>query len=186
MFDRRLVQYPALSIFIAVAAGCQSGDTAKVLDTGDQPKPAQQKVTEAELRGFCPRVTLRDGTAYFNTYARGGQDDPTKVVYQASISDVSRACTTTDGLLTMKVAVAGRVVPGPAFAAGTIDMPIRIVAVHGSEVLYSQIHHYKVNISDPTAATQFIFSDPDVSFALPADRAVQVYAGYDEGPKKRN
>ena len=79
LFDRRLVQYPALSIFIAVAAGCQSGDTAKVLDTGDQPKPAQQKVTEAELRGFCPRVTLRDGTAYFNILPPKKKAPPVKV-----------------------------------------------------------------------------------------------------------
>ena len=185
LLDPRILLLPAVSVFILAVSGCQSGDSSKALDVADQSKPAEQKVTEAELRGFCPRVTLRDGTSFFNTYAKGAQDDPTKVVYQASLSDVSRSCLTTDGTLTMKVAVAGRVVPGPAFATGTITMPIRVVAMRGDEVLYSQLHKYQVSISDPSAATQFVFSDPNVSFVLPPDRAVQVYAGFDEGPAKK-
>ena len=93
--DRRVPLFPALSFFILAAAGCQSGDTAKTLDSAVQAQPAAQakaeeKVSEAELRGYCPRVTLRDGTAFFNSYQKGGQDDPAKVVYQASISDVSQ------------------------------------------------------------------------------------------------
>jgi hypothetical protein len=189
--DPRFLLFPALSVFMLAVAGCQSGDTAKTLDTAGQTqpageaKPAEPKVTEAELRGYCPRVTLRDGTAYFNTYAKGGQDDPTKVVYQASISDVSRSCVTADGSMTMKVAVAGRIVPGPAFSPGTITMPIRVVVSHGDEVLYSQLHQHQVSVSDPTAATQFLFNDPNVSFVLPADRRVAVFAGYDEGPARK-
>lgn len=173
------------------AAGCQSGDTSRTLDTAgqtqpaEQAKPAEPKVTEAELRGYCPRVTLRDGTAFFNTYARGGQDDPTKVIYQASISDVSRSCATSGDTMTMKVAVAGRVVPGPAFSPGTITMPIRVVVTHGDEVLYSQLHKHQVSVADPSAATQFLFNDPNVSFVLPADRRVEVFAGYDEGPQRK-
>jgi hypothetical protein len=189
--DPRILLFPAFSLFILAAAGCQSGESAKTLDaTGqvqpaEQAKPSQEKVTEAELRGYCPKVTLRDGTTFFNTYAKGGQDDPTKVVYQASISDVSRSCAATDGAMTMKVAVAGRVVPGPAFSPGTITMPIRVVVTHGDEVLYSQLHQHQVNVADASAAVQFLFNDPNVSFVLPADRRVAVFAGYDEGPTKK-
>src|SRR5690349_10864301 len=131
LLARRVFLFSALSGFILAAAGCQSGDSANALDVASVSKPAQEKVTEAELRAFCPGVSLRDGTAYFNTYQKGGDGDATKVIYQASISDVTRTCRTTDGTMTMNVAVAGRIVPGPAFAAGTITMPIRIVATHG-------------------------------------------------------
>ena len=87
--------------------------------------------------------------------------------------------------MTMKVAVAGRVVPGPAFSPGTITMPIRIVVSRGDELLYSQLHQYQVSISDPSAATQFIFTDPNVSFALAPGERVTAFAGYDEGPSKK-
>ncbi|WP_338036667.1 hypothetical protein [Arvimicrobium flavum] len=186
MPDRRFLPLAALSGIILGVAGCQSGDSAGALAVGDGAKPAEQKVTEAELRAYCPRVTLRDGTAYFNNYAKGGDGDATKVVHQASIGEVTRTCTTSaDGAMTMNVAVAGRVVPGPAFSPGSINMPIRIVVTHGDDVLYSQLHRHQVSVSDGSAATQFVFNDPNVSFVLPADRRVQVFAGYDEGPPKR-
>jgi hypothetical protein len=184
LFDRRFLLLSSLSSLIVLIAGCQSGDSTDALKMGGNSTSSEQKVTEAELRAFCPRVTLREGTAYFNTYLKGGDGDPTKVVYQASIADVTRTCTTTDGTMTMNVAVAGKIVPGPAFSSGTITMPIRVAVAHGSEVLYSELHKYQVTISDPSAATQFVFNDPNVSFTLPADRAVQVFAGYDEGPPK--
>ena len=41
-------------------------------------------------------LTLRDGTAFYRTYAKGAKDDPAQVVYQASIADTTRACTKND------------------------------------------------------------------------------------------
>jgi hypothetical protein len=186
LFDRRFLLFSALSGFMLAVAGCQSGDNpAAVAPSADGDAQTQEKITEAELRGFCPGVSLRDGTAFFNTYAKGGDGDATKIIYQASISDVTRTCRNEGGTMTMNVAVAGRIVPGPAFAAGTITMPIRIVATHGNEVLYSQIFRHQVNVSDGSAATQFVFNDPNVSFVIPEDKAVRVFAGYDEGPAKK-
>ena len=184
MFDRRSVLFSLFSGFMLVVAGCQSGDKASALDVSSDSKQAEQKVTEAELRGYCPKVTLRDGTAFFNTYQKGAQDDATKIIYQASITDVTRTCSSADGSMTMNVAVAGKIVPGPAFAAGSINMPIRIVVTRGDEVLYSQLHRHQVAISDGSAATQFVFNDPGVSFVMPPERVVSVFAGFDEGPAK--
>ena len=170
---------------LALAAGCQSSDTAGALE----PKgggAAAPLVKESELRAFCPPVTLREGTAYFNTYERGAKDkDAEKLEYQASIADVTRSCTYPDGLLNMDVAVAGRIVPGPKGKVGTITMPIRVVVVQDGQVVYSQLHKYPVAIADTVGATQFVFSDPAVSIPRPSTRSVVVYAGYDEGPPKK-
>jgi hypothetical protein len=64
-------------------------------------------------------------------------------------------------------------------------MPIRIAVTRGDEVLYSQLHKYPVDVSDPSAATQFLFSDPNISLQAPIETAVRAYAGYDEGPPKK-
>jgi hypothetical protein len=176
----------ALSGFILAAAGCQSGDSGSTLNTGGgQTTAADGKVLESELRAYCPPVTLREGTAYFNTYAKGGQDDPTKVLYQASITDVTRTCKSAGGTMTMNVAVAGKVVPGPAGAPGNVTMPIRVAVVRGDEVLYSQLHKYQIAVGNASTATQFVFNDQSVSFPSPTGRDVQVFAGYDEGPPKK-
>lgn len=220
--NRRLVAGLALTGFMLAAAGCQSSDNGILnLGIGKKPDPTapipppDPKVLASQLRAYCPKVTLRDGTAYFNTYAKGtaakpkkkkgdaaadaqaeadaaaaqtgpnGQPvdpnhDPAKIIYQASISDMTRDCTHADGQMSMKIAVAGKVVPGPMFAPGTVTMPIRIAVQHGDEVLYSQVHQYQVQVTDPSAATQFVFTDTNVVVPEPSARDYQAYAGFDE------
>jgi hypothetical protein len=64
-------------------------------------------------------------------------------------------------------------------------MPIRVAVVRGDEVLYSQLHKHQVAVGDASAATQFLFNDTSVSFPTPQGQDVQVFAGYDEGPPKK-
>ncbi|RWG00177.1 hypothetical protein [Mesorhizobium sp.] len=218
--NRRVVAGLALTGFMLAAAGCQSSDNG-ILNFGFSkkdptapPPPQDPKVLASQLRAYCPKVTLRDGTAFFNTYAKGaaaktkkkkvdaaadaeaeaaaaaqtgpnGQPvdpnrDPAKIIYQASITDVTRDCIHENGQLTMKIAVAGKVVPGPLFTPGNVTMPIRIAVQHGPDVLYSQLHQYQVQVTDPSAATQFVFTDTNVVVPEPTARDYQAYAGYDE------
>lgn len=192
----------ALTGFILAGAGCQSGDKGVLGIGGDkQAKVEDTRVKASDLMAYCPTITLRDGTAYFNTYAKGGkkakkapdaeapedaaadtQDNSANIVYQAAITDVTRDCSRNAGTLTMNVAVAGKIVPGPVGSPGTITMPIRIAVVQGANVLYSQLHQYKVQVSDMSAATQFLFNDANVSIPEPTAKNYQVFAGFDEGP----
>lgn len=176
----------ALAGFVLGVAGCQGGGAGNILNLGGGAKKEQPdtgKVLASDLLGYCPKVTLKADTGSFNKYIKGGEDDPAKLAYQASIGDVTRSCNRAGGMLNMNVAVAGRVVPGPAVVAGTINMPIRIAVVRGGEVLYSQLHDYQVTVG--TDATQFVFNDPNVSVPIPAERSLQVFAGFDAGPTKK-
>lgn len=183
-----------LSGFMLAVASCQSGDggsgggvlSGGVLGGGDKKEKAAEdgKVLMSDLVGYCPKVSLREGTAYYNTYAKGGQDDKSKIIYQASITDVTRNCTRANGQLTINVAVAGKVVAGPLGKAGNINMPIRIVVLRGGDVLYSQLHQHQV-ASDGSTATQFVFNDPNATVPDPSAADLQVFAGFDEGPPKK-
>jgi hypothetical protein len=189
----------ALLGFMLAVAGCQSNDGG-MLGMGDKGdvkqdvKPEAEKVTASSLRAYCPKITLRSGTAYFSTYGKGGkkpaddsgadplaQNDSSNIIYQASITDVTRDCTHANGTMTLNVAVAGKVVPGPLAKPGSITMPIRIVVMAGSDVVYSQLHQYKLQVSDMSAATQFVFNEPNISVPEPTASNYQVFAGFDEG-----
>jgi hypothetical protein len=161
-------------------AGCQSGSGVDALDVGNQQSDDPVKLSE--LRAYCPAIQLRQGTAYFNTYERGGAEDPSAIIYQASISDVTRTCSRNSGTLNINVGVAGRIVPGPKGKAGTITMPIRVVVLQGSEVLHSQLYKYPVSVGDTIGATQFIFNEPSIAIPIPQQQNLLIYAGYDEGP----
>ncbi|MCT7373551.1 hypothetical protein [Chelativorans salis] len=167
------------SVFLA---SCQQGATPEADGLGAGGAAQSEPIRASELRAYCPPVTLRDGTASFRTYERGAEGNPDSIIYQASIADVTRTCRYSEGSVTMTVAVAGKVVPGPKGRTGTITMPIRVAALRGDEVLYSQLFRHAVSVEDTSGATQFLFTDPNVAVPGQVARGVQLIVGYDEGP----
>lgn len=175
---------------MATLSACTSSDSGSVLDlkSAKVDKAHSEQILQSELTGFCPQVTLREGTAFFTTYEKGGDGDAARAIYQASITETTRACTRPDGMLSMNIAVAGRVVPGPKANGATVTMPIRVAITEGDAVLYSQLHQFQVTIVPGQAATQFLFNDPNPSIPLSSARKVTIFVGFDEGapkPKKK-
>jgi hypothetical protein len=175
--------------FMIAAAGCQSGDTAgDVLDVGgsEPAKAPEGKVLQSELRAYCPPVSLREGTAFLSVYAKGGEDDPTKLIYQSSLSAVTRKCTYAAGTITLQVAVAGKVVPGPMTTDGPVKLPIRVAVTDAAgQPVYSNLGNYEVQIARASGAAQFIYTDANVTIPTPEPGTVQGYAGFGEGPQKK-
>lgn len=191
LLNARFLTPLCLAGFIATVAGCQSDDATTVLDPntggGTQQQAPEGKVLQSELRAYCPQVTLRSDATVFNTYEKkkSEEEDPAKLVFRSSISAATRKCSYAPGSMTMDVAVAGRVVPGPLAKDGTVTMPIKIEVKRGDEVLYSNVAKYEVAVNKASGATQFIYNDPNVTFPTPEPGTLQVYAGYDLGPPKK-
>ncbi len=183
-------RYLRMSLFglaaMAALPACTSSNPGSALDlnSGKAEKANTEKILQSELTGFCPQVTLREGTAYFTTYEKGGEGDPARAIYQASITETTRACTRPNGMLAMNIAVAGRVVPGPKASGATVSLPLRVAVTEGDAVLYSQLHQFQVAIVPGQAATQFVFNDPNPSVPLASAKAIAVFVGFDEGPPK--
>lgn len=173
-------------------SACNTSDTGGALGIGGnkEAKAQEQRVLASELTGYCPNVTLREGTAYFTSYAKGadledGSKNPALAMYQASITDVTRSCSRANGMLTINVAVAGRVVPGPKASGASVTMPIRVAMVtDGTNVLYSQLQQFQVTVNPTDAATQFVFNDPNGSVPEAQAKAIQIFVGFDEGAPK--
>lgn len=187
MTTGRFVAGFALAGFMLAVAGCQSGDAGSVLGLGGakEQKPQEDKILASELMAYCPRVIVREPEGAINRYAKGGEGDPAKLAWQAAISESTRSCNRQTGMLVMNVAVAGRIVTGPAGAAGSVTLPIKVSVVRGDgEVQYSQVHNHQVALAGGQAQ-QFLFNDSNVVVPIPEDRTLQVFAGFDAGPAKK-
>lgn len=187
----RFVMFVGLA---ALVAGCNSGGVGGLqLGQNAQSAAAGQGVGvdpalgSRVVQGTCPQIELRDGTAYFRKYERGGEDDPTKIQFQAAIADTTRQCSVTGSEMTINVVAAGRAAAGPAGKAGPIKMPIRVAVVEKgtNKVLYSELTEFETSLPQGTPTTQFLFSKPDVNIPISASRSVRVYIGFDEGPQDR-
>ena len=174
------------AVALAVSA-CQSGGGASKLKLGlggGAAQPAKDQISQQELRAFCPPLQLRSGTAFYNEYKNRAEQKAENVVYQASIDEVTRACTyNADGSATMTVAVAGKVVTGPAGSAGTVNLPIRVAVLRSGSVVASTLHKYPVAVGDTSGATQFIYNDPSLVIPGPVNGSLQVFVGFDRGPQ---
>lgn len=174
-----MLRFAPVLVSAALIAGCTSADPRSALNPGDAN---QQAAEPAVIQGACPAVTLREGTAYYTTYAKGGDGDPAKVIHQASIADTTRQCRVSGDQMIMTVVVSGRVVGGPASKSGTVELPVRVVALDGETVLYSELQKLPVTITEGGPAEQFIFTNAGVTFPVSASRSVKLYAGFDPGP----
>ncbi|MCA1489622.1 hypothetical protein [Sinorhizobium alkalisoli] len=167
----------AMSVLLAVA-GCNKTQTGGAIEAGGSASAP----TPAVVQASCPPVTLRDGTASYRTYAKGGKDDPTKVVYQASLADTTRQCVQSQDSLKVTVVAQGRVVAGPAGGPGKLSMPIRVAATDGEKTLYSELTQFPVEVPPGSTNAQFVFTKADVTLPAGAGADAKIFIGFDEGP----
>lgn len=178
------LNFVAFTALLALA-GCNGGaDSAAALALQGGPGPQKERVLQSDLVGFCPQVVLREGTAFFTTYEKGGEGDQARAIYQASIATVTRSCKRENGNVVITVAAAGKVVPGPKASGNIINLPIRVAISEGENVLYSQLQQFQVTVTAGQAATQFVFNDPNAVVPEASIKAVQIFVGFDEGPPK--
>lgn len=175
---------------MAFLAGCQTSGTSgglfgggkKVADNAPPPPASAEQI----VRGTCPKVQLRDGTAFYQTYAGGGKKDkdPSKVVTQFALDQTTRQCLFTGSQVVMQIAAAGRVLSGPAGHPGPVVMPIRVAVVNADgKVVYSQLTKFPAEIPPGSQTNQFLFKK-DVPISVDDAQTAQVYVGFDPGPSK--
>ncbi|MEP3233558.1 MAG: hypothetical protein ABJO30_12080 [Hyphomicrobiales bacterium] len=164
----------------------QGKNTRKIrLSKADQEELARQGQTpntvlsNSARRGYCPKLEVLNGTGVLTAYIDGGNDQASDVTHQASFTRTGRECKTTDGIMNIRVGVAGRAVRGPKFLGSGVSLPVRISVVrNGTEVLYSQIYPQQVNFS--TAVAQgFTFVEENLQIPFPEEENLKVLVGFD-------
>ena len=92
--------------------------------------------------GFCPIAQIPEGWASLTQRRADAQsdpldgEDPTAILYQASITQVSRECRTRGDQIFIRVGVAGRLVRGPGstnIAGVTVPITIQAVELGGPD-----------------------------------------------------
>lgn len=170
--------------FLAVLAGCNSSSPTSGL-TEAAPAAEAQVAAAPVVQAFCPPVVMREEGAVHRAYARGGQDNPEKLMYQASLAEATRQCTANETTMTINVVAQGRVVAGPVATPGQVSLPVLVEVVDGEDVIYSQKVSFPVEVT--TGGNQFIFSKADVQIPNAqggASRFTRVRLGFETAAKR--
>lgn len=157
----RIAALCGLATLAACSSGTERADMTPVAPAASTPE-------------FCPKITLREGTAIL----RKGEGPALE--YVASVAETSRSCTLVNGEIVMDIGISGRLVPAAGARGGPTTLPLRVAVVRGSEVLYSKLGQQSISTDPATGPKSFTYVDRGIRIPQDVARSVVIYAGFDE------
>ena len=173
---------------LGLLASCNSGTSlsdAAPKGPMEMTQQAAAPVNAMVVQASCPQVFIRDNNAFHREYLKGGQDDPAKLVYQASFGETTRSCGTDGVNMVITVMAQGRIIVGPAGKPGAFDLPVRVSVSETSQVtqteeqIYSQFVRFPVSVTPDAPSGQFLFQKADVTIPAASARNAKLYLSFE-------
>ncbi|MFK7903311.1 MAG: hypothetical protein AB8B49_10780 [Nitratireductor sp.] len=158
------------------------------LQVVDNSRPLNDEIQDS--RAFCPRTILREGTQTYDAFTQGIKADDAgasqELRYRATISEHVRECNSAGEFLNIDVGIKGRIISGPKGQGGAYILPLRVVVIRGSDLLYEKTHEVWSEILPGRTNGSFAFVDKTISILKPQSTNIQIFVGFDEGdPNKK-
>ena len=132
----------------------------------------------------CPPIKVRPGAEALFYYGKGKVGSPSDLQYQAVIDKQSRNCVVSNGLITVKMGVVGRLMLGPSGTQESVDLPLRFVVERGEAPLFSQLYQLPVTVTPPSQASDFVKVVDNVQIPYLAGDDITIWVGFDSTGKK--
>lgn len=136
----------------------------------------------------CPRVDVREGTEVLRTFDAGGQNDSSRLRWQAFISETARECRSRPTEAWYSVGISGRLVLGPSGVPGRYDVPLRVVFMRGQDqIVTSRLVRVPVTIA--AGQTSAPFTQVVDEITIPREVSdplanVSIVVGFDPTPER--
>ncbi len=160
---------------LLVGAG-QSDPNELPVDAGAPPPPVAAK---------CPPVVIRTGTETYRAYERGHEGDPGHIIYQGGIVKTARECEfISPNAIRIKFGVAGKVITGPSWNNGGVQLPLRAAFVRtGGDPVWTQAYDVQPGLVPGDTVQQFTQVDDSLYYEVPEGDHINnyvLYVGFDE------
>lgn len=133
----------------------------------------------------CPPIKVRPGAEAVYYYGKGQVGNPRDLQYQAVIDKQSRNCTVSNGLITVKMGVVGRLMLGPAGSQNNVELPLRFAVERAdSTPLYSELYQIPVSVTPPAQAADFVKVVDSVQIPYVTGDDITIWVGFDSGARK--
>src|SRR5205085_60028 len=104
----------------------------------------------------CPPIKVRPGAETLYFYGKGQVGNTKDLQYQAVLDKQSRNCVVSNGLITVKMGVVGRLMLGPSGNQTSVDLPLRFVVERETAPLFSELYQIPVSVTPPAQAADFV------------------------------
>lgn len=132
----------------------------------------------------CPPIKVRPGAEAVYYYGKGQIGNPRDLQYQAVIDKQSRNCVVSNGLITVKMGVVGRLLLGPAGNQTSVELPLRFaVERNDSTALYSELYKIPVTVTPPAQAGDFVKVVENIQIPYVTGDDITIWVGFDSSKK---
>ena len=131
----------------------------------------------------CPPIKVRPGAEALYFYGKGQVGNPKDLQYQAVIDKQSRNCVVSNGLITVKMGVVGRLMLGPSGNQQSVNLPLRFVVERDTAPLFSELYQIPVTVQPSTQSSDFVKVVDNVQIPYVSGDDITIWVGFDSTGK---
>jgi len=129
----------------------------------------------------CPPIKLRNGQEALFSYQNNAQPNPRQLKFQAVIEKQSRNCVVSNGLITVRMGVVGRLLLGPAGTENNVTLPLRFSVERDDVALFSERYDIPVQVSPPAQSQEFVKVVENINVPYLGGENITIWVGFDSG-----
>lgn len=147
--------------------------------------PTQQELATASTNALpaiateCPPIKVRLGGEALFYYGKGKVGNAKDLNYQAVIEKQSRNCVVSNGLITVKMGIVGRLLLGPAGNQTNVNVPVRFAVERDEVPLFSERYDIPVTITPPNQSEEFVKVVENVAIPYTGGEQIVIWVGFD-------
>lgn len=127
----------------------------------------------------CPEIKVRPGAEAIFNYGGGQVGNARELHYQAVIDNQSRNCVVSNGLISVKMGVVGRVLLGPKGDDNQVNVPLRFAVERDNVALFSERYDIPVTIAPPAQSGEFVKVIENVQIPYLGGEVITIWVGFD-------
>ncbi|HEV7718945.1 MAG TPA: hypothetical protein VGO70_08225 [Arsenicitalea sp.] len=127
----------------------------------------------------CPPIKVRPGGENMFYYGSGKVGNPEDLHYQVDIENQTRNCVVSNGLITVKMGMAGRVLLGPAGKETVVKVPVRFAVERNGSAVFSEKYVVPVTITPPGQSQEFVKAVENVAIPYLGGEDITIWVGFD-------
>jgi hypothetical protein len=169
-------------------AGCTLGSMFGGTPADTQFQNATATATELQagaanalpaIATTCPEIKVRPGTEALFFYGTGRVGNPQALNYQAVIEKQSRNCIVSNGQISVKMGVVGRVLLGPSGTQQSVTVPVRFAVERDGVAIFSEKYTIPVALTPPAQSAEFVKVVENVVVPYLGGENIVIWVGFD-------
>jgi len=126
----------------------------------------------------CPPIKVREGGEAYAKYT-GSASIPKNLNFQAVIEKQSRNCVVSNGKITVRMGVVGRLLLGPAGNVSSVNVPLRFAVERDGVALFSEKYDIPVTVVPPSQSEEFVKVVENVEIPYVGGEQITIWVGFD-------